>query len=89
MLEGPMPKTINSPTLLLCNNQSVITVTKKTAMHGKAKHVTMKYHYIRELLKNNTMEIRYCRSNKNPTDFLTKILPHNALLRCRTMVGLS
>lgn len=89
MLEELMLNTVSTPTPLLCDNQSAIAVAKNPAMHDKAKHIAMKYHHIRELLENNVLEIRYCRSNQNPAHFLTKILPHDALLRCRTMAGLS
>jgi hypothetical protein len=57
-------------------------------MHDKAKHIALKYHYIRDLVENNTVTMHYCPSNANPADLLTKVLPRDTTSRLCRMIGL-
>jgi hypothetical protein len=83
-----MEKPFDHPSPMHCDNQSAISVAENPAMHDKAKHIALKYHYICDLVENKDITIHYCQSGANPTDLLTKILPHDATVRCRRMMGL-
>ena len=37
-----------SPTILLCDNTSAITISKNSVFHDKTKHMKIKYHAIRQ-----------------------------------------
>ena len=41
----------------------------------KAKHVAIKYHFIRELVREKEVEVRYVPTESQRADVLTKILP--------------
>ena len=41
------------PSKILCDNKSSIALTKDPVFHGRSKHISIKFHYIRELLKHN------------------------------------
>jgi hypothetical protein len=73
---------------IYCDNQSAISVAENPAMHDKAKHIALKYHYIRDLIDDKNITIHYCQSGANPADLLTKILPRDTTARCRRMIGL-
>jgi hypothetical protein len=79
---------LDQPSPIHCDNQSAISVAENPAMHDKAKHIALKYHYIRDLIDDKSITIHYCQSSTNPADLLTKILPRDATLRCRRMIGL-
>jgi hypothetical protein len=83
-----MEKPFDHPSPIHCDNQSAISVAENPAMHDKAKHIALKYHYIRDLVENKDITIHYCQSGANPADLLTKILPRDATVRCRRMMGL-
>jgi hypothetical protein len=71
---------------MYCDNQSAISVAENPVMHDKAKHIALKYHYIHNLVENNTVTMHYCPSNANPTDLLTKVLPCDTTSRlCHMM----
>jgi hypothetical protein len=83
-----MEKPLDHPLLMHCDNQSAISVAENPAMHDKAKHIALKYHYIRDLVENKTMTLHYCQSDANPADLLTKVLPHDTTSRLCRMIGL-
>jgi hypothetical protein len=84
-----MGKPLDHPSPMHCDNQAAISVAENPAMHDKAKHIALKYHYLRDLIDNKDITIHYCQSGGNPADLLTKILPRDTTMRCRQMIGLS
>lgn len=83
-----MGSPLDHPSSMHCDNQSAISVAENPAMHDKAKHIALKYHYIRDLIEDKAVTLHYCQSGANPADLLTKVLPRDATLRCRRMIGL-
>ena len=57
------------------DNQSCIKMTKNPVNHGRAKHIDIKYHHIRDEVKNGHVEVVYCPTSKMLADLLTKGLP--------------
>ena len=45
------------PTVIRCDNKSAIALTKNSVYHGKSKHIRIKYHFIRELVKRGDVEV--------------------------------
>lgn len=46
-----------SPTPLLCDNQSSITLAGDPSFHARVKHIDIKYHYIRECIELGELHI--------------------------------
>ena len=57
------------------DNQSAITMTKGPQFHGHSKHISIKYHFIRDLVTDGTVEVKYCPTQEMIADMLTKGLP--------------
>ena len=47
------------PTKILCDDKFVIALTNNALFHGRNKRVS---HYIRELMKNDEIKLKLCRS---------------------------
>ena len=47
------------------------------------KHIDVKFHYIRDLVDENRIDIQYCPTNLMIADFLTKPTPARKFLWCR------
>ncbi|KAF5759181.1 putative RNA-directed DNA polymerase [Helianthus annuus] len=62
------------PPTILCDNKSTISLAKDPVYHGKSKHIRVKYHFIRELIKNDEVEVRFCTTKEQAADILTKAL---------------
>lgn len=48
----------NNPTILFCDSNSTIYVAKDPVLHGKTKHIRMRYHFLRELV-HGVIEVEY------------------------------
>jgi hypothetical protein len=71
------------PTITFTDNQAAIALADGEGDYRRAKHIDIRYHFIRDHLHRGTVEINYIPSEKQPADFLTKALPiakHNACI---------
>ncbi len=48
---------------------------------GRSKHVDIKFHFIRDLLKDGKIKLKYCASKDMRADVLTKVLTGEAFQR--------
>ena len=71
-------------TVIFEDNQSAICIAKNPQFHGRSKHI---YHFIREQVCNNTVELKYCRTNEMTADMLTKGLHGEQFEKLRHMAG--
>ena len=80
--EGPLSQTVLKELQLckplqskiFCDNISCIYLTKNPKHSKKAKHVDLKYHFIRELAEENKITLEFTSTNHMWVDFLTKAL---------------
>ena len=70
------------------DNQSTIAMTKNSQHHGKAKNIDIKFHYIREMVPMNKIELKYCKSDEMIADILTKGVGKTQFAKLRSMIGL-
>jgi hypothetical protein len=63
------------PTTFYVDNQSAIDYTNNSTNHGRAKHIDIKHHFVREKVISNEIEIHHCASEDNLADPFTKGLP--------------
>lgn len=75
-------------TVLYEDNQSAICLSKSQVVHGKTKHIEIKYHYIRELVESGRVEVIYCPSEDMIADMLTKGLPILQFEKLRHLAGI-
>ena len=57
------------------DNQLAIQMTKNPQFHGRAKHIGIKFYFIRELVSDGTVKLQYCPTEEMIADILTKGLP--------------
>lgn len=61
------------PVNLFCDNQSAI-LNASTESVKRLKHVDIRYHFVKDLIKNNKICLKYICTSKQPADMLTKSL---------------
>ena len=74
-------------TTILEDNQSTICLAKNQQVHGKTKHVDIKYHFIRDLVEAERIKLTYCASKDMVADMLTKGLPIKQFEKLRGLAG--
>ena len=78
----------SKPAILYEDNQSAICMTKNPQFHGRCKHISIKYHFIRVEARKGTINIQYCRTDNMIADMLTKGLYAERFAKLREMAGL-
>lgn len=58
-------------TTIFEDNQSAISMASNPQFHGRAKNISVKYHFIREV-GDRMVKLRYCPTNEMIADILTK-----------------
>lgn len=71
----------------MCDNKSAIALAENPIFHGKSKHINIKYHYIRERVKDGEIELHFYRSKDHIVDILTKPLEANLFEKLNMMLG--
>lgn len=62
-------------TPIMCDNKSTISIAKNPIHHGRTKHIDTRFHFIRELVTNGTIELQQVCSAEQLADIFTKALP--------------
>ena len=70
------------------DNQSAIEIARNPQFHGRAKHINIKYHFIREQVNNNNIELKYCQTSEMIADMLMKELRRIIFEKLREMDGI-
>jgi hypothetical protein len=73
--------------VILCDNSSSIKLSKNPVMHGRCKHIDVRYHFLRDLTKDNVIELKHCSSQEQLADVLTKPLKLESFCRLREGLG--
>ena len=60
-----MKDEITNPMIIYCDNTSSINILKNPIMHTKTKHITIKYHYLRELVQDKEVKLEYVHPKNN------------------------
>ncbi|GJY32480.1 integrase, catalytic region, zinc finger, CCHC-type containing protein [Tanacetum coccineum] len=59
---------------LYSDSQSVIALSCNTVQHSKTKHIVVRYHFIKEQVENEVVELYFVRTDYQLADIFTKAL---------------
>lgn len=54
---------------LIIGNVSMINLAKNPIAHRRSKYIVIRFHYLRKLVSEGRLRLRYCRSEEQVTDF--------------------
>jgi len=60
---------------IFSDNQGALTIATNPTDHQRAKHIDIRYHFIRNCIQNNSILIDYIPTASQTADILTKALP--------------
>ncbi|GJV75171.1 retrovirus-related pol polyprotein from transposon TNT 1-94 [Tanacetum coccineum] len=60
---------------LYCDNKSAIALCCNNVQHSRAKHIDIRYHFIKEQVENGIVELYFIRTEYQLADIFTKPLP--------------
>lgn len=70
------------------DNKSTIALTKNPMFHGRSKHIHRRYHFIRECVENEQVEVEHVPGNMQKADILTKAFGRIKFKEMRDLVGI-
>lgn len=62
------------PTAIYCDNSSAINISKNLMLHSKTKHISIKFHFLREKVNAKEFILEYVSSKEQIVDIFTKSL---------------
>jgi hypothetical protein len=55
---------------------------------ARSKHIDIRFHFLRDLTRDNVVELSYCNSQEQVADIMTKPLKLAQFLKLRNMLGM-
>ena len=71
------------PTMFHEDNLGCLKCSEDPVLHGRMKHIDIKYHKIKEFVANKTAKLIYVATNRQIADLLTKALPKATFQKLR------
>ncbi|RVW64036.1 Copia protein [Vitis vinifera] len=71
----------------ISDNSSTIKLSKNPVMHGRSKHIDVRFHFLRDLTKEEVVELVHCGTQDQIADVMTKPLKLNMFLKLRELMG--
>ena len=77
----------DSATPILCDNKSAIAMSKNSVYHSRAKHIALKFHYIRDAVEEKEIDVVYWNTEDQVADIFTKALPRDRFEYLWSLLG--
>jgi hypothetical protein len=78
---------LSGPTVVYCDNISAIRLSKNPVMHGRSKHIDIRFHFLRDLVKDGVIELTQCSTHEQVADIMTKPLKIEVFSKIRESMG--
>jgi hypothetical protein len=78
----------DEPTKLFEDNQGAIALARNPVNQGRARHIDVKWNFLRDCVRNKTIELHYVSTSDQIADMFTKGLPAESLRTFTRMIGL-
>ena len=73
---------------LYSDNKGAMDLARNNAFHARTKHISIRYHFIREAVEQGDIELGYRRTEDMPADIFTKPIARVRLEHLRSLMGL-
>ncbi|GJS93535.1 retrovirus-related pol polyprotein from transposon TNT 1-94 [Tanacetum coccineum] len=77
----------NSSTTIFCDNSSTVELSRNPVLHGRSKHIDVRFHFLRELTRDNVVRLVHCPTQDQVADIMTKPLKLDLFTRFRSLMG--
>lgn len=75
-------------TVIYVDNKSTIKLSKNPIQRGRSKHIDTRLHFLRDHVKQKTIELLYCHTTDRVADIFTKPLSFEVFNKLRAMLGM-
>ena len=74
-------------TVIKVDNKSAISMAQNPVLHGKSKHIKVKFHALRQAEQSKEIKLEHCRSEVQIADIMTKALQKSKFEDLRAQLG--
>lgn len=71
------------------NNQGAVFLCNEASVNNKSKHIAIRHHFIRELVRDGKISVSHVSTKEMPADVLTKAVGPTVMDSCVEQLGLS
>ena len=64
---------------IYCDNTNAINISKNPVQHSRTEHIEIWHHFIRELVKDNTLTLEFIHIDNQKANLFTNLLTANGL----------
>ena len=76
-------ETSKTPIKIHVDNQSCIAFATNAGSSGRAKHIDLRHHFVKDMVEENKVKLTHVNSEDNSSDIFTKPLPREQFERLR------
>lgn len=73
-LIGELKYTVKYPVVIYVDNQSAIKIAENGVQHDRTKHIDIRYHFVKDYIKQKKIKIQWLESSEQRADIFTKAL---------------
>ena len=77
----------DEPIPIFFDNTNAINICKNLVMYSKAKHIPIKFHFLREHVTEKNIRLEYVETTEQIVDIFTKPLPRESFEYLRQKLG--
>jgi len=70
------------------DNQGALKLAESEEHHCRTKHIDVRFRFLRDVVKNGSLQLEYVTTEDNMADALTKALFRQRFERLRSLMGL-
>ncbi|GJV54631.1 putative RNA-directed DNA polymerase [Tanacetum coccineum] len=75
-------------TIVVCDNMSTIRLSRNPVMHNRSKHIDVRYYFLRDLVIEGVIELKYCNTQAQIANLMTKPLKLDQFEKLRSRLGM-
>jgi hypothetical protein len=83
---GELGLSVTEATIIHEDNQGCIAMSLTEGKHGRTKHIDIRYHFIKQHVQEGRICLKYCPTDQQLADILTKPLPRRVFERLRGLL---
>ena len=72
----------------MCDNTSVINISKNPVQHARTKHIEIRHHFLRDCVEKKVVSINFIGTNDQIADIFTKALNREPFEALRLQLGM-